>query len=322
MRNGKALLTRTAMAAACTFCLIVWGAGPGVAAELEATDSGAPSAKVMFPVMTKAAPSTASMKPVLFNHLIHEKAVTECETCHHTGEPQACTDCHTVDGKKEGKFITLEQAMHAKNIAKRESGNTPSSCVSCHEKQLSQRQCSGCHKIVTPSRDANWCGVCHKVDVNATQLSKGMTNKLTANDNLAIATATVQANKPTPAPATLGPAKAKIDELTNEYEPCLFNHRRHVASLMEGIKDNKLAAAFHSKPETLCSTCHHNSPLSLTPPKCSSCHQKTIDPKNPNRPSLKAALHLQCMGCHQGMNVHRPLNTSCSTCHKQKLATK
>ena len=79
MRNGKALLTQTAMAAACTFCLIIWGAAPGSAAELPETDSGAPSACVMFPVTAKADPSAAGMKPVLFNHLIHEKAVEKCE---------------------------------------------------------------------------------------------------------------------------------------------------------------------------------------------------------------------------------------------------
>ena len=53
---------------------------------------------------------------------------------------------------------------------------------------------------------------------------------------------------------------------------------------MERIKDDKLAQAFHTKPETLCSACHHNSPLSATPPKCSSCHTTSIDPKNPDRP--------------------------------------
>ena len=47
-------------------------------------------------------------------------------------------------------------------------------------------------------------------------------------------------------------------------------------------------------------------------------HTKDIDPKNPNRPNLKAAYHLQCMGCHQGMNVGRPKNTDCTTCHKAR----
>lgn len=87
---------------------------------------------------------------------------------------------------------------------------------------------------------------------------------------------------------------------------------------MERIKDDKLAQAFHTKPETLCAACHHNSPLSATPPKCGSCHTTNIDPKNPTRPTLKAAYHLQCMGCHKAMKVGRPKNTDCTTCHKQR----
>ncbi|MDO5538238.1 MAG: cytochrome c3 family protein, partial [Desulfovibrionaceae bacterium] len=70
------------------------------------------------------------MQPVVFNHLIHEKAVSDCETCHHTGEPQSCSDCHTLTGSEEGGNITLERAMHARNIAPRAKGVTPSSCVS------------------------------------------------------------------------------------------------------------------------------------------------------------------------------------------------
>lgn len=316
MRNGKALLTQTAMAAACTFCLIIWGAAPGSAAELPETDSGAPSACVMFPVTAKADPSAAGMKPVLFNHLIHEKAVEKCETCHHTGDPQACTDCHTVEGKKEGNFITLDQAMHATNIAKPEKGNTPSSCVSCHEAQLAKRDCAGCHKVVTPARDAQWCGVCHKVDVTPAQMKAGASGKLSGSENLALATRTVQSTKPVPAPSSLGPTKVTIDAIAKEYKPCVFNHRRHIESLMDRIKDNKLAGAFHTQPETACAVCHHNSPLSVTPPKCSSCHQTTIDPNKTDRPALKAAYHLQCMGCHTGMNVARPENTDCTGCHK------
>jgi hypothetical protein len=38
----------------------------------------------------------------------------------------------------------------------------------------------------------------------------------------------------------------------------------------------------------------------------------------PERPQLKAAYHLQCMGCHKGMDVKRPVNTSCASCHKAK----
>ena len=220
------------------------------------------------------------------------------------------------EGKKEGNFITLEQAMHTTNIAKPEKGNTPSSCVSCHEAQLAKRDCAGCHKVVTPARDAQWCGVCHKVDVTPAQMKAGASGKLTGSENLALATRTVQSTKPVAAPSSLGPTKVTIDAIAKEYKPCVFNHRRHIESLMDRIKDNKLAGAFHTQPETVCAVCHHNSPLSVTPPKCSSCHQTTIDPNKTDRPALKAAYHLQCMGCHTGMNVARPENTDCTGCHK------
>ena len=151
------------------------------------------------------------------------------------------------------------------------------------------------------------------------QMQLGIKDKLPPDQNEALAAETVQSQKPVqPLTAMQGPLKVTIDALADKYEPNNFTHRRHVASLMERIKGDKLAAAFHNKPETLCATCHHRSPLSATPPKCGSCHTKDIDPKNPSRPNLKAAYHLQCMGCHQGMNVGRPKNTDCTTCHKAR----
>lgn len=194
--------------------------------------------------------------------------------------------------------------------------------MSCHEQQTKERrECAGCHAIVTPKRDQAWCATCHNVTSSMTpeQMQLGIKGKLPADQNEALAAETVQSQKTVqPLSAMQGPLKVTIDALADKYEPNNFTHRRHVASLMERIKGDKLAAAFHNKPETLCATCHHRSPLSATPPKCGSCHTKDIDPKNPNRPNLKAAYHLQCMGCHQGMNVGRPKNTDCTTCHKAR----
>ena len=322
MRNGTSLLLLAALALAGAACLTALGAGTATAAALEPTDSGAPSAIVMFPVSAKPNPKGAAMKPAVFNHLIHEKKIANCETCHHTGDPVACSTCHTTEGKAEGNFVTLDRAMHATKIAKRAKGNTPVSCVSCHEQQTKERrECAGCHAIVTPKRDQAWCATCHNVTSSMTpeQMQLGIKGKLPADQNEALAAETVQSQKPVqPLTAMQGPLKVTIDALADKYEPNNFTHRRHVASLMERIKGDKLAAAFHNKPETLCATCHHRSPLSATPPKCGSCHTKDIDPKNPNRPNLKAAYHLQCMGCHQGMNVGRPKNTDCTTCHKAR----
>ena len=218
-----------------------------------------------------------------------------------------------------GKFITLEQAMHATDIAKREKGITPQSCVSCHEKQLARRECAGCHSIVKAERGNDWCTVCHIVTPKMTQqqMRKGAESKMPAAENLQLAEETAL-NKPLAVPVSplAGPLKVVIGGLADKYQPNLFTHRRHVASLMEAIKDDKLAQAFHSKPESLCAACHHRSPMSTTPPRCGSCHTKDIDPANPQRPTLKAAYHLQCMGCHEGMKVERPRKTDCATCHK------
>lgn len=320
MRNGTSLLLLAAIALAGAACLTALGAGSVTAAALEPTDSGAPSAIVMFPVGEKPNPKGAAMKPVVFNHLVHEKKIDNCETCHHTGDPVSCSTCHTVEGKAEGKFITLDRAMHGTNIAKRAKGNTPVSCVSCHEQQTKdRRECAGCHAIVTPKRDQAWCATCHTITPSMTpeQMQKGINGTLLPGDNEALAAETVLAQKPvTPVSPMLAPLKVVIDSLADKYEGSNFTHSRHLTSLMEGIKDDKLAQAFHNQPELLCATCHHRSPLSLTPPKCGSCHTKEIDKANPGRPNLMAAYHLQCMGCHKGMNVARPRDTDCTTCHK------
>ena len=130
------------------------------------------------------------------------------------------------------------------------------------------------------------------------QLQKGINGTLLPGDNEALAAETVLAQKTVePVSPMLAPYKVVIDALADKYEPSNFTHRRHLTSLMERIKDDKLAQAFHNKPEILCATCHHRSPLSLTPPKCGSCHTKEIDKANPGRPNLMAAYHLQCMGC-------------------------
>ncbi len=317
MRNGKALLTQTLKAVACTFCLFAWCAGPVAAAEPEGTDSGAPTAMVMFPLSGKA--TAGSMRPVVFNHLIHERAVSDCVTCHHTGDPQPCSDCHTLTGSPEGGNVTLERAMHAQKIAPRAKGNTPASCVSCHDQRVLQKQeCAGCHSIVTPARDDKWCAVCHNARVTPEQQAAGMAGSLTAEQTKAIVEKS--AKKPAKELGYFEPTKVRIDTLAKDYEPCLFNHRRHVASVAERIGEDKLAKAFHYKKEILCATCHHHSPLSMTPPRCGSCHKTAIDPKDPSRPSLKAAYHLQCMGCHDGMNVQRPVKTDCTACHKEAAA--
>lgn len=314
-----------AMVLAGATCL--WLPGRPNAAALEPTDSGAPSAIVIFPVGEKPNPRAAAMPPVAFNHVVHEKwmnqAGKDCIVCHHTGDPVACTNCHTIQGSKEGNFVNLERAMHAREISSREK-DAPSSCVSCHIKQtLERRQCAGCHtRLVRGAREKDsWCNVCHTITPALTddKLQAGIADKLSETQNEKLAIETVLARKQVKYwPPQAGPYKVKINTLENQYEPCVFNHAHHVLSLAEGIQNCELAGAFHTQRATICMTCHHNSPPSATPPKCSSCHSKTLDWLPKARPNLTAAFHLQCMNCHTDMKVARPRNNDCYTCHKPK----
>ena len=160
MRNGKALLLAAVIALAGVACLMLPEANRAVAVGLEESDAEMPNATVLFPVSEKPNPKGASMTPVTFNHQAHVDKIDDCTACHHTGDMVACSTCHTVEGKAEGNFINLERAMHATKIAPRKDGVTPKSCVSCHEEQYKERrECAGCHEIVTPKRDDQWCGV-------------------------------------------------------------------------------------------------------------------------------------------------------------------
>ncbi len=109
-----------------------------------------------------------------------------------------------------------------------------------------------------------------------------------------------------------------IGVLSDKYEPSKLPHRKIINTLMAAIGDDKLAATFHTDKATVCAGCHHNSPVSKTPPKCASCHGKPFDPAKGDRPGLKAAYHQQCMGCHNRMKLEKPADTACAECHKER----
>lgn len=327
MRKGTSLLSLAALLLVTSVCLLSYGSKAAMAAELEPTDSGAPSAIIIFPTGEKPNPVGAGMSPVAFNHVIHEKwmskAGKDCMVCHHTGEPIACITCHTIEGTKNGNFVTLHQAMHTVKI-QQTSENPPSSCVSCHAAQVKQRECAGCHtKLVSQNtrQSSAWCNVCHTITPNMTQAQykAGINGTLPEDENEKLAEETAIARKQAQYWSPMSaPYKVSINTLSNKYQPCAFNHRHHVASLLERIQSNKLAGAFHTQPATLCVTCHHRTPASLTPPKCVNCHTPAIEVDQPGKPKLMAAFHLQCMNCHTDMKVGRPRNTDCETCHKIK----
>jgi hypothetical protein len=248
------------------------------------------------------------MKQVPFNHKSHETRNDSCRVCHHASLT-ACSECHTLAGKKEGKGVKLEQSMHL--------GGTTSSCIGCHSAKQAEPQCAGCHALMSPVRKASdeTCKACHMPStLENAALPKD------PKDAAELADKMLAGRKPTV--ATLDekdiPEIVTIKALADKYKSVEMPHRKIVQKLADNIKDNRLANYFHTDPATLCQGCHHNSPLAKKPPQCGSCHGLPFDDRNPFRPGLMAAYHQQCMGCHDEMGIQKPDNRDCIACHKEK----
>ena len=71
------------------------------------------------------------MGNVTFDHAKHE-GLTDCATCHHTGDQQSCKSCHQ---KKAGDAPKSKDAFHknCKDCHKKE-GKGPTKCKECHVK--------------------------------------------------------------------------------------------------------------------------------------------------------------------------------------------
>lgn len=285
---------------------------------------------------TSARDVAAEINPVAFNHQIHETGVAQsesCRTCHHSSL-QSCNDCHTPRGAAQGGFISLNQAMHA--------ATADGSCVGCHQQQSTYlTDCAGCHSARPASEfQAQNCQICHNID--KVQLPRLPLTDTTRKE--VIATRTLQAReKGRKAQGTLPPLdqipdRVRIDALMDAYEAVDMPHRKIVQALDRRTKNHGLAQTFHTDPLTLCGGCHHNSPASLQPPKCASCHSP--HPVGPvagtaagtstrtstrasigtpdSRPALMGAYHLQCMGCHSAMEIEKPQATACLECHPRR----
>jgi len=119
-------------------------------------------------------------------------------------------------------------------------------------------------------------------------------------------------------PIDKNPETETIKEKMDQYQAETFPHRKIVLELNRRIKDNKMAGFFHKDDKTLCMGCHHNTPGSIQPPKCASCHGQSVQPASDGRPGLKGAYHGQCISCHQVMKIEKPAATDCIVCHKEK----
>ncbi len=254
----------------------------------------------------ESTPASADRPGVVpFNHIGHESYSDNCRVCHHASL-EACVTCHTPAGAKEGKFVTLSTAMHR--------AESKASCVGCHDTVQSEARCAGCHRTLPAASnpDLAGCASCH------------VPRPATASpplDDKAIAAQLLAARQPVTGtfPDADIPETVLIKTVSKKYEPVKMPHRQMVKTMVGGLKDSKLAAYFHREPGTICQSCHHHSPAAKKPPACASCHAQPFDAKNPGKPGLMAAYHLQCMGCHENMKIERPVATHCTGCHKEKL---
>ena len=267
-----------------------------------------------------------SMPPVAFDHKRHEGTTENCTSCHHNSL-QKCSNCHTPQGSRKAKNVTLSSAMHMPTSDR--------SCVGCHEtRKLAVPECAGCHAIMPKTKQAQPnCASCHKPLTGHSAVAANAAPSAVQPSAQASAKVLGRLEVPPPASPSIeqiiadAPDKVSIGVMAREYEPAVFPHRAIIKALAEGIrKTSPGMMAFHDEPYALCASCHHNSPPNASPPSCVSCHTKgagTTDrlPRSlppADRPQLKAAYHQQCMTCHERMAITKPANTDCASCHAKR----
>lgn len=249
----------------------------------------------------------SQMYRVPFSHKAHENYNDTCRVCHHA-DLKSCAGCHTLSGSKEGKYVNLKEAMH--------QTDSQQSCMGCHEVNQQNRQCAGCHAFLSKDRapDSASCMKCH---LAPPEKSTGVLYQAGEAKLARMMPAIWQATFGTTQKLNV-PKKVVIKGLEDKYEAVEFPHRKVFLALKKKLNGNKLAEYFHPLEATLCQGCHHNSPVSGTPPKCASCHGQPFNEKSLFRPGLKGAYHQQCMGCHAQMGVKKPADVECAGCHLEK----
>ncbi len=121
------------------------------------------------------------------------------------------------------------------------------------------------------------------------------------------------------------PETVTIDVLSELYDPVEFNHAGHI-EMVECSDCHHHTVGTVSKRWN-CIKCHNN-PLAGDTVSCSDCHPQdrfssqylaTLDDPelfHKEKPGLKGAFHLNCVGCHREMDGP----TGCEECHKMSLA--
>ncbi|MBN2008725.1 cytochrome c3 family protein [candidate division KSB1 bacterium] len=99
--------------------------------------------------------------------------------------------------------------------------------------------------------------------------------------------------------ASDAPDVVVLNAIEHLFEPVTFAHKLH---------------ANMSEMEGSCDECHHYTPANSPHPACKDCHSLKMIRDNLEIPSLKAAYHIQCIGCHKEWNNER----ACERCHLSK----
>lgn len=117
------------------------------------------------------------------------------------------------------------------------------------------------------------------------------------------------------------PGEVEIDSLTNLYAGVVFDHAMHVETT-EDCSDCHHHTTGTQVSNEYCAKCHDGA-QEIAVVSCQDCHSANpLSPENlhiprvdyyyhDDKPNLKAAYHLNCMGCHQ--QVDGP--TGCEDCH-------
>jgi hypothetical protein len=257
------------------------------------------------------APAPTRMGVVPFDHKAHEGYNDSCMVCHHA-DLKSCAACHTVEGTSDGRQVKLAQAMHQQDATM--------SCIGCHNQKTTEPQCIGCHQSIPRGRtltSAAACRTCHMdVELENPVTPAGMD----AAQSAALAAELLSARQPMrqTIPADQIPETVTIKNLTDQYKEVVLPHRKMVLTLAQVNETSNLAAYYHSDPLTICQGCHHNSPASLKPPQCGSCHGRSSEALNLTRPGLMAAYHQQCITCHDSMGLEKPASRECTACHAKR----
>lgn len=246
------------------------------------------------------------MNSVAFDHKSHETQTQSCKACHHE-TLKKCSECHgTEGGELKGGFVNLGQAMHKQGSNR--------SCIGCHKEFTKSPDCAGCHSQAPADKNTlESCRTCHRLPLAELD---GKDPGAAARKELSERSSHYKTVKEDSIPETI-----VIDVLSKDYQPSRFPHRKMVQAISERVEESQMARVFHTDQAGLCAGCHHNSPNTLEPPKCGSCHSKNgpdTEIRSDGRPGLKGAYHGQCITCHQKMEITSVAATDCAKCHEEK----